>query len=168
MPKITLDEFCAHWVEGKYVTKMPNKLERNVFDFVTLAGDYSRQQFQASFSSGGFCGGSRWAPRTSRWGKRFTHPVMNDSGALARSIKYKAEPTNIVGRRSDRSRGRSRERYGHYAAIHNTDPKFGLYTVNQYSSRRPVHRQFIGFSPKIDAHIAAHFIDKIFEGFPMS
>lgn len=81
MPKITLDEFCAHWVEGKYVTKMPNKLERNVFDFVTLAGDYSRQQFQASFSSGGFCGGSRWAPRTSRWGKRFTHPVMNDSGA---------------------------------------------------------------------------------------
>ena len=190
MPKITLDEFCAHWVEGKYVTKMPNKLERNVFDFVTLAGDYSRQQFQASFSSGGFCG-SRWAPRTSRWGKRFTHPVMNDSGALARSIKYKAEPTNIVGRRSDRSRifrkgayyyiftdeksvpvrgkrGRSRERYGHYAAIHNTDPKFGLYTVNQYSSRRPVHRQFIGFSPKIDAHIAAHFIDKIFEGFPMS
>ena len=65
-------------------------------------------------------------------------------------------------------RGRSRERYGHYAAIHNTDPKFGLYTVNQYSSRRPVHRQFIGFSPKIDAHIAAHFIDKIFEGFPMS
>ena len=191
MPKITLDEFCAHWVEGKYVTKMPNKLERNVFDFVTLAGDYSRQQFQASFSSGGFCGGSRWAPRTSRWGKRFTHPVMNDSGALARSIKYKAEPTNFVGRRSDRSRifrkgayyyiftdeksvpvrgkrGRSRERYGHYAAIHNTDPKFGLYTVNQYSSRRPVHRQFIGFSPKIDAHIAAHFIDKIFEGFPMS
>ena len=58
MPKITLDEFCAHWVEGKYVTKMPNKLERNVFDFVTLAGDYSRQQFQASFSSGGFCGGT--------------------------------------------------------------------------------------------------------------
>ena len=40
MPKITLDEFCAHWVEGKYVTKMPNKLQYNVFDFVTLAGDY--------------------------------------------------------------------------------------------------------------------------------
>ena len=98
MPKITLDEFYAHWVEGKYVTKMPNKLERNVFDFVTLAGDYSRQQFQASFSSGGFCGGSRWAPRTSRWGKRVTHPGMNASGALARSIKYTAEPTDSVGR----------------------------------------------------------------------
>ena len=63
-------------------------------------------------------------------------------------------------------RGRSKERYGHYAAIHNTDPKFGLYTVNQYSTRRPVHRQFIGFSPKTDDYIAAHFIDMIFKGFP--
>ncbi len=123
---------------------------------------------------GGFCGGSHWAPRTSRWGKRFTHPVMNDSGTLARSINFENKRTNIVGRRNNRTRifskgayyniytteksvpvrgkrGRSRERYGHYAAVHNTDPKFGLYTVNQYSSRRPVHRQFIGFSPKIDS-----------------
>lgn len=46
------------------------------------------------------------------------------------------------------------------------DPKFGLYTVNQYSTRRPVHRQFIGFSPKTDDYIAAHFIDMIFKGFP--
>ena len=82
MPKITLDEFCAHWVKGKYVTKMPNKLERNVFDFVTLAGDYSRQQFQASFSSGGFCGGSRWAPRTSRWGKTVHAPGDERFGCL--------------------------------------------------------------------------------------
>jgi len=160
MPKITLDEFCAHWVEGKYVTKMPNKLQYNVFDFVTLAGDYSRQQFQASFSSGGFCGGSHWAPRTSRWGKRFTHPVMNDSGTLARSINFENKRTNIVGRRNNRTRifskgayyniytteksvpvrgkrGRSRERYGHYAAVHNTDPKFGLFTAPRTSS---VHR----------------------------
>ena len=51
----------------------------------------------------------------------------------------------------------------YYAAIHNTDPKFGLYTVNQYSTRRPVHRQFIGFSPKTDDYIAAHFIDMILD-----
>ena len=69
-------------VKGKYVTKMPNKLERNVFDFVTLAGDYSRQQFQASFSSGGFCGGSRWAPRTSRWGKTVHAPGDERFGCL--------------------------------------------------------------------------------------
>lgn len=65
-------------------------------------------------------------------------------------------------------RGRSKERYGHYAAIHNTDPKFGLYTVNQYSTRRPVHRQFIGFSPKTDDYIAVHFIDMILKDFHTS
>ena len=32
----------------------------------------------------------------------------------------------------------------------------------QYSTRRPVHRQFIGFSPKTDDYIAAHFIDMSF------
>lgn len=191
MPKITLDEFCSQWVDGKHIRKMPNKLEHNVFDFVTVTGGYAKQQFQASFSSGGFCGQEKWASRTSRWGKKFTHPVLNDTGMLLRSIKGEANRVDIVGRRDNRKRifrkgahyriyttessmpisgkrGRSRERYGHYAAIHNTDPKFGLYTVNQYSSRRPVHRQFIGFSPKIDEHISSHFIDMIFEGFPKS
>ena len=171
MPKITLDEFCSHWVSRTSTRVMASRLEFNVFDFATAAGDYTR------------------APRTSKWGKRFTHPLMNDTGTLARSIQSEAGRTDIVGRRSDRTRifrkgarycmwtteksfpvkgkrGRSKERYGHYAAIHNTDPKFGLYTVNQYSTRRPVHRQFIGFSPKTDDYIAVHFIDMIFKGFP--
>lgn len=189
MPKITLDEFCAHWVSGKWTTAMASRLENNAFDFATVAGEYAKQQFQASFSSGGFCGGEKWAPRTSRWGKKFTHPVMNDTGALAAGIKGEARRVDIVGRRSNNTRifrkgayywiytteqsvpqkgkrGRKTDRYKNYAAVHNTDPKFGLYTVNQYSSRRPVHRQFIGFSPKIEGHIASHFVDMIFEGFP--
>ena len=138
MPKITLDEFCSHWVSRTSTRVMASRLEFNVFDFATAAGDYTRQQFLSSFASGGF-NGSKWAPRTSKWEKSF--PVKG-------------------------KRGRSKERYGHYAAIHNTDPKFGLYTVNQYSTRRPVHRQFIGFSPKTDDYIAVHFIDMIFKGFP--
>lgn len=90
MPKITLDEFCAHWVSGKWTTAMGSRLENNAFDFATVAGEYAKQQFQASFSSGGFCGGEKWAPRTSRWGRKFTHPVMNDTGALAAGIKGEA------------------------------------------------------------------------------
>ena len=170
---------------------MPNRLERNVFDFATIAGDYAKRQFQASFSAGGFCGGEKWAPRASRWGRKFTHAVMNDTGTLAGNIKGEAARVDIDGRRANRTRiyrkgahywihtteksksisgkrGRKTDRYNNYAAVHNTDPKLGLYTVNQYSSRRPVHRQFIGFSPKIDEHIASHFIDMIFEGFPQS
>ena len=189
MPKITLDEFCAQWVKGKWTTAMASRLENNVFNFATVAGDYAKQQFGASFPAGGFCGGEKWAPRTSRWGKKFTHPVMNDTGTLARSMKGEAKRVDIVGRRAARTRifrkgayywiyttekstpvrgkrGRKTDRYKNYAAVHNTDPRFGLYTVHQYSSRRPVHRPFIGFSPKIDSHIASHFIDMIFEGFP--
>lgn len=188
MQKITLDEFCSQWVNGKWTTAMASRLESNAFNFATVAGGYARQQFRASFAAGGF-GGTKWAPRTSRWGRKFTHPVMNDTGTLAGSIRGEAERVDIVGRRSDRTRifrkgarywiytteksfpvrgkrGRKTDRYRNYAAVHNTDPKFGLYTVNRYSSRRPVHRPFIGFSPEIDGHIASHFINRIFEGFP--
>ena len=86
MPKITLDEFCSHWVSRTSTRVMASRLEFNVFDFATAAGDYTRQQFVSSFASGGF-NGSKWAPRTSKWGKRFTHPLMNDTGTLARSIQ---------------------------------------------------------------------------------
>lgn len=188
MSKITLDEFCAQWVPGKWTTAMASRLENNAFDFATVAGEYAKEQFQASFAAGGF-NGKRWAPRTSRWGRKFTHPVMNDTGSLARGIEGEAKRVDIVGRRADRTRifrkgayywihttekstpergkrGRKKGRYQNYAAVHNTDPKFGLYTVNQYSSRRPEHRPFIGFSPKIDGHIASHFTDMIFNGFP--
>ena len=103
MPKITLDEFCSHWVSRTSTRVMASQLEFNVFDFATAAGDYTRQQFVSSFASGGF-NGSKWAPRTSKWGKRFTHPLMNDTGTLARSIQSEAGRTDIVGRRSDRTR----------------------------------------------------------------
>ena len=91
MPKITLDEFCSHWVSRTSTRVMASRLEFNVFDFATAAGDYTRQQFVSSFASGGF-NGSKWAPRTSKWGKRFTHPLMNDTGTLARSIQSEAGP----------------------------------------------------------------------------
>ena len=103
MPKITLDEFCSHWVSRTSTRVMASRQEFNVFDFATAAGDYTRQQFVSSFASGGF-NGSKWAPRTSKWGKRFTHPLMNDTGTLARSIQSEAGRTDIVGRRSDRTR----------------------------------------------------------------
>ena len=100
MQKITLDEFCAHWVrereKGGWDPFLPSRLAGNTFDFATEAGQYSRRQFLASFPSGGFCGGT-WTPRTSRWGRKFTHPVMNDTGALAAGIKGEADRTDIRG-----------------------------------------------------------------------
>ena len=45
MPKITLDEFCAHWVSGKWTTAMASRLENNAFNFATVAGEYAKRQF---------------------------------------------------------------------------------------------------------------------------
>ena len=188
MTKITLDQFCAHWVTGKYYHQMGNRLYYNSQDFATAVGEYTKQQFQSSFEKGGFCGGSKWPARTSKWGKKFTHPTLVDTGTLSRSIKGETGRTTNFGKLHGRSgfrrsarydiwttevstyikgkRGRKRGKYKNYAAVHNTDPKFGLYTVNQYSSRSPVHRQFIGFSPTIEAYVNSHLIDMLFQGFP--
>ena len=159
--RITLEQFCEQWApkgNGRY---LPNKMEFNTHDFVTMAG----------------------------WGRRFTHPVMNDTGNLSRSIFGEAERmdrTNLtqraygerkkIFRRGARyaiwtkasnyhqhgKRGASQS----YAAVHNTDPALGLYTVNQYSRRRPEHRQFIGISPKLNHTVNQLFIPILFRGFP--
>ena len=51
MQKITLDEFCAHWVrereKGGWDPFLPSRLAGNTFDFATEAGQYSRRQFLA-------------------------------------------------------------------------------------------------------------------------
>lgn len=88
MPAITLDEFCNQWARGKDVRPFHSLLAKNAEDFVTLAGEYALSRFRTSFAEGGFYGsGTKWAPRTSKWGKKFTHPVLIDSGELKSKIK---------------------------------------------------------------------------------
>lgn len=187
MPKITLDEFCKHWTRDSRLRAWPSLLAKNAEDFATLAGEYAKGRFEESFSSGGFYGsGTKWAPRESRWGKKFTHPVMNDTGELKSKItggardrsysafgkrdykrlytyKIQTEESSVASRGK---RGRKRGNNHSYAAVHNTDPKFKQFYVNQYSKRRPVHRQFIGHSPKILNHIHTQLVPLIFKDFP--
>ena len=47
MPKITLDEFCSHWVSRTSTRVMASRLEFNEFDIATAAGNKTRQQFQS-------------------------------------------------------------------------------------------------------------------------
>ena len=100
--RITLEQFCEQWApkgNGRY---LPNKMEFNTHDFVTMAGEYSKSRFRTSFAEGGLYGsGKLWPERKSRWGRRFTHPVMNDTGNLSRSIFGEAERmdrTNLTQR----------------------------------------------------------------------
>jgi hypothetical protein len=187
--KITLDQFCAQWVKDKHSMTLVNRFEKNTFDFVTAAGAWSKRFFQISFLYSGFYGsGAKWKPRESKWGKKYTHPVMIDTGTLRNSIKGEARESNFTGWRDSGTkifrrgakydiwttevsvpihgkRGRKRGN-GRYAAVHNSDPRLTDFTVNQYSSRKPVQRQFIGFSTKLDDDIK-RFIPMIFKGFPI-
>jgi len=189
MRKITLDEFCNHWVLGSSHMVIVSMFEKNVTDFTTMAGEYSKSFFIRSFNSGGFYGtGAKWAPRESRWGKKFIHPTLIDTGKLHSKISGTGKETHIGSRKNNRSklfkrgarydistneftsaqkgkRGKSNNKYQNYAAIHNTDPKFHSYTVNQYSQRKPVQRQFIGLNKRLDFDIT-RFYDLIFRGFP--
>ncbi len=188
--RITLEQFCEQWApkgNGRYLL---NKMEFNTHDFVTAAGEYSKSRFRSSFAEGGFYGsGKKWPERKSRWGRRFTHPVLLDSATLSRGIVGETDRMDHINitqraywerkkifRRGARyaihtkasnykqpgKRGASKS----YAAVHNTDPALGLYTVNQYSSRRPEHRQFIGISPKLNQTVNQLFIPILFRGFP--
>lgn len=187
--KITLDQFVDQWAKGGSSRGAVSRLESNVFEFTTLAGHYSKRYFATSFLYGGFYGtGRKWEVRQSRWGKKFTHPVLIDTGTLKDSIKAEGKETRITGWTDSRKRifkrgarydifttevsrpiqgkrGKSASRYGHYAAIHNTDPRYSGFTVNQYSSKKPIHRQFMGLNPSLDKEIE-RFIPLIFKGFP--
>lgn len=187
--KITLDEFIAQWTAG-----MPkqNQLQFNIEEFVTQASRVSRLFFHRSFGYGGFYkSGKKWEARRSRWGKRFTHPVLFDSGKLRDNIdiderKENSRPifnqrgrtgfknakvwiyisTNEIytpqkGKRGGKKRGSKLN----YAAIHNTSQSTTPFTVNQYSSKKPVQRQFIGRSLLLDAEVAKLY-PIIFKGFP--
>jgi len=182
--KITLEQFCNQWRQI-----VVTKFEFALFDFASQAGELTKERFKTSFTQGGFYGsGLGWPERTSRWGRRFTHPVMIDTGTLSRAIqgemkerKYTYRDVrkriskryaqyNIYTNESSHpirgKRGRNKGRRKSYAAIHNADPKLHSYTVNQYSSRKPVRRQFIGFSPKIDDEVAL-LIPNLFENLPL-
>ena len=187
MTKITLDEFCNQWTRDKRVRPWHSLLAKNAEDFVTRAGAYAEDCFKSSFDTGGFYGSAtKWAPRTSRWGKKFTHPIMDDTGELKNSIKGKfidrsysafgkrdfakryrySINTNEISVPIKGKRGKRKGKFQNYAAVHNTDPDLGLYTVNQYSSLRPVQRQFIGHSDKLLDFINSVFVPEIFNGFP--
>lgn len=178
--EITLNEMISHWQRGETKMGMGNRLHYNIGNFITEAGDYSRRFFQFSFASGGFyASGQSWKPRTSPWGKKFTHPVLIDTGKLKESIKgerifdgkkgshdtYRIK-TTALSEAVARKRGES-TKDSSYAAVHNTDARISPFSVNQYCKRTPVQRQFIGLSDKLDNYINTHYVPRIFKYFPL-
>lgn len=134
----------------------------------------------------------RWAARIQKKRKR-AYVLMQDMGKLKSGIdsnqprmsesfieqppspghrrvyrkgSYYFIKTNARSQVEKRIRGNNPYSNNSYAAIHNTDPKFGLYRVNKWSTKSPEHRQFIGFHPIIDEHVR-QLIPDIFDIFPL-
>ncbi|MCY1134050.1 hypothetical protein OWT79_10610 [Bacteroides fragilis] len=188
METISLNTMISHWY-GESKMDKGSRLDYNVVNFVTEAGEYSKRFFQFSFVAGGFyASGQHWKPRTSRWGKRQPHPVLIDSGKLRRGFAGE----NIFNNKGDvknAADGKFKSNYGYqikttsesepepkkrgrntsssYAAFHNTDPRISPFTVNQHTKRKPVQRQFIGISERLDNHINTYYVPRIFKYFPL-
>ena len=188
---ITPEQFYKQWLRLGPAQATVSHFERQVHEFTFTAGSYSKDRFRQSFNQGGFYGsGARWAERTLRWGRRFSHPVMNHTGLLRGSIDGDKYTENVTrkpapGRKaafkrftayvitaapeSVAMRGvRGVRRDGApttYAAVHNAPPSFGFWT-NQYRKSRPAQRQFMGLNKKLDAEIARHY-PMIFNGLPL-
>lgn len=174
-------------------TPVANRLDMNITNFTTEIGMFSKRFFRMSFAYGGFyASGNKWAARTSKWGKKNSHSIMNDTGTLKNSIDHdikvvsrqsgrkingrtpftKMGATYLISTKeetiinSDKKRGVNSHAIG-YAAIHNTDPRLTNFKVNQYSNKKPVQRQFIGFNERLNDYIMAKYVPMIFKGLPL-
>lgn len=165
---LTPEQFVASW-SGVSLSK----IDSNAHRFVVAASKYMQMRFKGSFHQGFY--GKPWPVRRSKWGMRRKHRVLSETGALRNSIQvmdygdrrgmrgfskgaYLAESKIFTTASSSRKK---RGDNSGYAAIHNSDPSQTNYTVNQHSSRKPVQRQFIGFSPEADQHIANNYLSQI-------
>lgn len=178
--KITPEQFYQQWAPGGSTQPIISRFERQLFDFITIAGDTSRDHFKQSFREKGFAGtGTKWPPRKLPWVRRFPHPMMNDEGRLLESIKSNPDRmkygemqkkskvfnlkknTRISAKGSTKKytekgkikRGINPHSDGSYAAVHN-QPTEGR-----------TQRQFMGYNKALDAKIAA-FIPDIFKNLP--
>ena len=167
---LTPEQFCAQWVNEKRESLLSSKLAFNMNDFITEAGKYTKECFESSFSNQMFYrSGKPWKPRTSRWGK-----IRKQLLGAIKSIENQRHTRNrhresytIFTLEENHGQKASKKYKGKgYAAVHNTAPEFQIYHVNGRCKRKPVQRQFIGFSPYIDEYILQHFVPKILEGFP--
>lgn len=186
---ITPDQFIRQWLRLGPAQATVSHFEAQIHDFTYTAGKLSEDRFKQSFAQGGFYGsGAKWPERTSRWGRKFAHPVMNHTGLLKSAIdgdqftdnvtrkpapgrkaafkrfteyRINVNPESVAwpGVRGVRGSGATT-----YAAVHNAPPSMGFWT-NQYRKSRPERRQFIGLNKKLDLEIARHY-HTIFNGLP--
>ena len=159
--KISPQQVIAQW------RTLPNKFSVNTWNFEIKVGKEAVGIFQESFYLGRFnsSGESQWKERK----RSYKHPILQESGSLKRSIKYKHIGTkgragSGVSIYTDPSafRGSFRHKGFCYAAVHNAPS--GSYTYGA-TGARSIQRQFIGHPSKLQSAIN-NLSSIIFHGFP--
>lgn len=148
---ITPARMVAQWKDASH------KFDLNVWNFQVEAGKAAVSTFQKSFDMRRFNtnGSSPWKPRKDRK----SHPLLEETGTLKRSIKRKSLPGKNKGVRiftDPKAFGNAKRHKGFcYAGIHND----GLKSINI------AQRRFMGHSTRLDDELNKLSVS-IFKGFP--
>lgn len=141
------------------------RLDAGAFDFTIRATSYAKDAFVDSFSNGGFYKQGKWAPL--KKANKTGNTLIETGELMDLESETKMKRKRFTGRISTtekRGNRKGKKKIG-YAAVHN-DP-LSSYTVNQYSSRAPIQRQFMGHNSALYNEIAGKFSHLIFSKLQM-
>ena len=177
----TLQQLIDQWVPGGSGAVQKLKLQHNVTDFTTNAGQFVKEQFKKSFETQRFLGiGEIWPE--SKMSKKHGHTTMFDHGQLAgmKSDKelFNSDYRKKIHLRKNRysiwtaeesyferkKRGLNKTKGHSYAAAHN-DPKAVGAKVNQKEDRLQTQRKFMGHHQSLFEGIAQYY-PMIFDRIP--
>ena len=136
------------------------RLDAGAFNFAVRATSYAKDAFIESFKSGGFYKQSKWIPPTKPNKTGNTLIETGDLMNLKESTSSKRKRFNGTIKTTETRGARIGKKKIGYAAVHN-DP-LSSYTVNQYSSRAPIQRQFMGHNAALYNEISSKFSHLIF------
>ena len=159
---ITPKQLMAQW------RTLPNKFDVNIWNFEVKAGKAATAIFKESFYLRRFNSSNQFGWKERR--KSVPHPILNETGSLKNSIKWKhlgsksARGASGVRVYTDPNgfKNTKRHRGFCYAAVHNA--KDGTYTYGN-TGVRSVQRQYIGHSTVLKNKLK-ELSPIIFDGFP--
>lgn len=155
--EVTLREWNRRWGNIAYISF---RLDFNAFNFVVMASKFASRFFKSSFRSQRFykSGQSRWEKRKDN----LPHKILLETGELMNSIEYSGvrptflQPSATVST-NERYGNRKGKKMAGYAAVHNEPASKTGFSVNQYSRKKPIQRQFMGHNKELYKQIAQKY-----------
>ena len=145
---MTMKQFLQH------ISTLPNAFAAYQLSIKNDVGNKYVSAFKGNFDTKSFFGKVQWpAAKVPK-----PHPLMQETGRLRNSIKYKITPPNKI-EIATHERCTDKGRSSTYAAFHN-DP---MNDIHAYHSGHGIniHRQFIGDDPDLEAEVAKMILEQL-------